>query len=78
MSLTDLSYRSGKLEYRTRHATEPEWVLSSYLEDAKRVLEQVRQQADLATLSDPERTEDFEQLRWFPMPAEAAAALRAG
>jgi len=38
MRLTDLSYRSGKLEFRSRHSTEPEWVLSGYLADAERIV----------------------------------------
>ncbi|MCA9607185.1 MAG: aminotransferase class V-fold PLP-dependent enzyme, partial [Myxococcales bacterium] len=40
MSLRDVTYRSGKLEYRSRHATEPEWVLPSYLEQARAVLDE--------------------------------------
>ena len=36
MRLADLSYRSGKLEVRSRHATEPEWALSGYIEEAER------------------------------------------
>ena len=73
MRLTDLTYRSGKLEYRSRHATEPEWVLASYLEDARRILDAVSseaREADPATLS-----ADFESLRWFPLPEEVLAEL---
>ena len=28
MRLAELSYRTGKMEYRSRHATEPEWALA--------------------------------------------------
>ncbi len=74
MRLHDVTYRSGKLEYRSRHATEPEWVLASYLAEAREIL-------DRATLeardSDPqELSADFESLRWFPLPEEIAAELR--
>ena len=32
MSLYDLSYRTGKLEFRSRMVTEPEWALEGYLD----------------------------------------------
>jgi hypothetical protein len=40
MSLHDLSYRGGKLQYRSRHATEPEWVLEDYLRQARRIVDE--------------------------------------
>jgi selenocysteine lyase/cysteine desulfurase len=72
-SLHDLTYRSGRLEYRTRHATEPEWALMSYLEDARAILAEPR---DHGTLTDPPLSDDFNVLRWFPLPSEIAAELR--
>src|SRR5690606_3871474 len=30
LRLDELSYRTGRLEYRSRHATEPEWSLETY------------------------------------------------
>ncbi len=74
MRLADLSYRSGKLEYRSTHAREPEWVLASYLDDARRLLD-AAPAAELEA-ADPELGEDFEALRWFPMPGEILAELR--
>ncbi|MBK6518840.1 MAG: aminotransferase class V-fold PLP-dependent enzyme [Polyangiaceae bacterium] len=73
MRLTDLAYRSGKLEYRARHATEPEGVLPSYLDEARRIFDESR--APRALPTDPERSNDFEGLRWFPLPGEAAREL---
>ncbi len=73
MRLTDLTYRSGKLEFRSRHATEPEHVLASYLDDARRILDEAA--TDLPPVQDPPRSSDFEHLRWFPMPAEVAREL---
>jgi len=73
MRLTDLTYRSGKLEFRSRHAIEPEHVLASYLDDARRILDEAA--ADLPIAQDPPRSSDFEHLRWFPMPAEIAREL---
>jgi len=81
MRLTDLRYRDGKLQYRSRHATEPEWVLGSYLEDAARIVREAETEARRAPLEAPELAElelgeDFEALRWFPTPTEIAAELR--
>jgi selenocysteine lyase/cysteine desulfurase len=74
MRLAELSYRSGKLEYRSRHSREPEWVLSSYLEEAKKILDAEPEAALEAT--DAPRSADFEHLRWFPLPGEILAELR--
>ncbi|MBM4373892.1 MAG: aminotransferase class V-fold PLP-dependent enzyme [Deltaproteobacteria bacterium] len=74
MRLTDLRYVSGKLEFRTRHAREPEWVLGQYLDEVRGILE-----AGPSLDDDPvdlERSEDFEALRWFPLPGEIRAELR--
>jgi hypothetical protein len=74
MRLSDLTYRSGKLEYRSRHVTEPEHVLAGYLEDAKRILGDAVKEATDADA--PRLSEDFESLRWFTLPSEAVAELR--
>ena len=81
MRLHDLSYRSGKLEYRARHATEPEWALEGYLKEAERIVAEaeaaLRQPgAADATEEDPPLREDLERLRWFPLPHEIARELR--
>ena len=39
MRLADVSYRSGKMEYRSRHATEPEDALPGYLDEARRIID---------------------------------------
>lgn len=77
MSLKDLSYRTGKLDFRSHHVTEPEWVLQSYLDEAQAVLARASQRV-AAEIDDPQLTPDFEHLRWFPMPAEAAREMRNG
>lgn len=75
MRLSDVTYRSGKLEYRRRHATEPEWVLESYLEDALRIFEKAGQGLEPDTVEDPKLTQDFEELRWFPLSREMAEKI---
>jgi selenocysteine lyase/cysteine desulfurase len=76
MRLGELSYRTGKLEYRSRHATEPEWALPSYLDEARRIIADAAEEFRTLELTDPVRTPDFEQLRWFPLPSDVLAELR--
>lgn len=76
MRLCDLSYRSGKLEYRSRHAAEPEWVLDGYLKEARETFARASSDASDAPL--PSLSADFESLRWFLLPTEVVAELRAG
>lgn len=74
LRLHDVTYRSGKLEYRSRHATEPEWVLASYLDQARAAIDDAVREAGEAEA--PPLSADFESLRWFPLPTEIAAELR--
>ncbi len=73
MRLSDLRYSCGKLEYRSKHSREPEWILSQYLDEARVLLE--AGSANDADLREPAGSGDFEMLRWFPMPAEILAEL---
>ncbi|APR84213.1 Cysteine desulfurase [Minicystis rosea] len=76
MSLRDLSYRAGKLEFRARMLTEPEWALPGYLEAARQVLDGAAARIRANPPVDPEApSTDFEALRWFPMPGEVAAEM---
>ncbi|HAA55678.1 MAG TPA: aminotransferase [Myxococcales bacterium] len=67
MSLSDLTYRAGKLEFRSSHATEPEWALQQYIEDAKQIFADPPSHQDEPNV---ELSKDFETLRWFPLPQE--------
>jgi selenocysteine lyase/cysteine desulfurase len=79
MRMAEVSYRTGKMEYRSRHATEPEWALPGYLDEARKIIAGV---ADEVRNASPEsivelpRTKDFEELRWFPLPSEVLEELR--
>lgn len=77
MRLTDLSYRGGKLTYRARHASEPEWVLPSYLEEARRFFDAAVRDLSFEAPRDPITSADFEVLRWFPLPGETHRELAA-
>ena len=76
MRLADVSYRTGKMEYRSRHATEPEWALPGYLDEARRIMASTSDEFRTLSVEDPARTPDFEDLRWFPLPSEVVAELR--
>jgi selenocysteine lyase/cysteine desulfurase len=74
MRLSDISYSSGGLEYRSRHATEPESALSDYLAEARRIFAEASSRASFGRdVEDPHLSGDFERLRWFPLPTEVAA-----
>ncbi len=78
MRLTDLSYRCGKLEFRSRHSTEPEWVLAGYLGEAERIVEQAVSEFKAAPplLDDPAIDPAIDRLRWFPLPGEVLCELQ--
>lgn len=67
-SLHHMSYRGGRPSYPSRHVTTPEWALPGYLEEAKRVFEEAG--ARPRDVEPPELNDDFETLRWFPLPNE--------
>lgn len=75
--LHDVSYRAGRIEYRSRHATEPEWALPGYLDEAHKTLER---RMEALGVPEPESkstmSPDFEALRWFPLPNEIHAELK--
>jgi hypothetical protein len=74
--LTDVSYRSGRLEFRSRHASEPEAALPGYLDDARQIIAATAAEYAGLELAEQPMTQDFEELRWFPLPAEVLAELR--
>ncbi|MBS1119043.1 MAG: Cysteine desulfurase [Deltaproteobacteria bacterium] len=76
MRLDEVSYRTGKMEYRSRHGTEPEWELPNYLAEARRIIAAVTEEFRTLSIEERARTSDFEQLRWFPLPSEVLAELR--
>jgi selenocysteine lyase/cysteine desulfurase len=76
MSLEDISYAGGSMQYRHRRVTTPDSELSGYLALAAHVLASAP--ASLPEpLGMPEVTADFEHLRWFPLPDELRSELHA-
>jgi hypothetical protein len=74
--LGDLGYRSGKLEYPSRHVRLPESALADQLDAAMRAIERAQDQAGAeAPVSLVPREGEYERLRWFVMPDEVAHDL---
>jgi selenocysteine lyase/cysteine desulfurase len=77
LGLEDISYGSGRLEFHRPRASEPESVLPRYLEAARRIVAELEASPPRASGSEPERSPNFEEIRWFPLPGEALAELHA-
>ena len=73
LRLRDLCYEGGKMAYPARHGREPESALPRYLEEAREIL--VAADREVPEVEPLALSSDFEHLRWFPLPAEAAAEL---
>ncbi len=70
LSLHEIDYSTGEMRYEHRPRRDPDHVLADYLDQARRILADPGVPEQVATM---ERSEDFEHLRWFPLPHEIAA-----
>ena len=77
VSLYDVTYASGEMEFRARHTTAPESVLADQLEAAHRLVASLADELGDQTIENPVLPESYERMRWFPLPGEAHAELRA-
>jgi selenocysteine lyase/cysteine desulfurase len=78
MSLHDVTYEGGQLQFPMRRRTLPDDQLATSLHEAHRIVEGL----DTAVIKQATPpvdgvTEDFEVLRWFPLPHEVVAAVDA-
>jgi selenocysteine lyase/cysteine desulfurase/CRP-like cAMP-binding protein len=76
LTLHALSYDSGTLEVRAERACEGEDALPRYLEEARRIVAALEADPPDAAPEDVAVSEEFEAVRWFPLPSEALRALR--
>jgi hypothetical protein len=76
MRLIDVTYEAGRLGYRSRHSTEPESALDEYPRQARRIVAELERKYADQGVEDPQLSENFESLRWFPLPSEALRLLR--
>ena len=70
LSLHDIDYLSGSMEYPHKSHRHSDDDLAGYLEDAQVILRDIAAAAPPEPLGAPLVTEDFEHLRWFPLPDE--------
>jgi len=72
LSLHDISYDRGRLEFARRPTPLPDGGLREALDEARRLIAELTAAAP-APNDRPDTTDDFEHLRWFPYPDEVAA-----
>ncbi|HTN23452.1 MAG TPA: aminotransferase class V-fold PLP-dependent enzyme [Solirubrobacteraceae bacterium] len=76
ISLHDISYASGAMEFRGRRTSAPEHVLAEQLDEARRLVAVLPEQLSReAPVEDPVLPDSFERMRWFPLPGEARREL---
>ncbi len=76
MKLSQITYQSGKFEYPSVHRRAPESSLMQYLEEARQILDRAVKEYPSLQIEDPELSDDFEHLRWFPLPGEILRELQ--
>ena len=70
LSLADISYERGRMAYAAHRHREPQSRLADYLAEARSMLK--APSANGFKAEDPDLDADFQALRWFPLPSEAA------
>jgi selenocysteine lyase/cysteine desulfurase len=70
LSLRDVAFDGGRMTWPAHRRSEPESRLAEYLVEARRLLADPPARA---TPPEPAVDDDFETLRWFPLPSEIAA-----
>jgi selenocysteine lyase/cysteine desulfurase len=73
MSLWDVHFTPNGIECPHRRYSAGESDLASYLEAARRIVAESRASPPSEGRCTDDLTEDFEHLRWFPLPSERAA-----
>jgi selenocysteine lyase/cysteine desulfurase len=74
LTLADFAYQEGSGRGRLRLSAD-ESLLAGHLEEARRIVAEIEARPPVDAAPAPEVSEDFERLRWFPLPHEALAAL---
>ena len=75
MSLFDISYASGEMEYEIRRQKGSRSDLGRYLDEARWLCTDAELNPP-PMLGLPDTTSDFEHLRWFPYPDEVQTAIK--
>jgi hypothetical protein len=74
LSLGDVDYSTGAMEYRHRSHLHSDDDLVGYLDEARQVIADMAETELPEPLGKPLVTDDFEHLRWFPLPDELRGA----
>jgi selenocysteine lyase/cysteine desulfurase len=74
LRLTDISYCTGRMQYRAHHQTEPEAALADYLVAAEEMVECWQSDGTHAAggTARVALEAELEPLRWFPLPGESS------
>ncbi len=75
LSLHELRYAGGELEFSSLRQSEPEATLAGYLRQAEEILARAGELCP-EPIVDPSLSEAAASLRWFPLPGEAQRRLR--
>jgi selenocysteine lyase/cysteine desulfurase len=75
LSLEDVEFGPSGLVHPGHRASEPESRLAEYLDEARRIFAEATPGEPCAGGAPEGLTEDFEQLRWFPLPGEIRSPL---
>jgi hypothetical protein len=75
ISLYDVSYAGGAMEFRAQRASAAERILGEQLEQAAELIASLAAEPQRDVVEDPVLPESFECLRWFPLPGEAQREL---
>ena len=78
MSLDDVSYTEGFMQYPSRRQYAPETDFKSYIERAAFILDDAASGELPEPLGPPDVSVDFEHLRWFPLPDELRVRVARG
>ena len=74
----ETSLREALHDTHARFATAPDSVLAAQLDAARQVIAAVQAGPPGTRLDDPALSEEFQRIRWFPLPGEGLAQLRSG
>jgi selenocysteine lyase/cysteine desulfurase len=76
MSLHDVRYVDGRLDFRSRHTRAGEDAFEQYFEAAAQVLADAEREVPTLAPEPLALADDFEQMRWFPLAREVVARMR--
>jgi hypothetical protein len=72
ISLYDVSYAGGAMEFGGQRSSAPESALAEQLQSARRLVASIPGELSREpAIEDPVLPESYERMRWFPLPGEA-------